>query len=482
MADCNNSNLDTYVPSSEKPWNEQRIKHLYFRLGYGITTKEITQLLSVNPIDHIENMLDHAYSLPVYPEPVWANWKPDQFNEEDGTEHYIIYNQFVTDWINECVQDPVRNKIAFFWSNHLVTKWEDYYYSPILYRYVILLQRNALGNFKTMISEIGLDDSMLIFLNGIQNTKYEPNENYARELFELFTLGLDNGYTETDIREAARAFTGFNDVDYENITIKFYPGTHDYGSKTIFGETGPFGYDDVVNLLFEKRGQLVCKFVCTKIYKHFVNAEPNQAIIDQLAQIMYDNNFELLPVFKKLFCSEHFFDQMEFNTHIKSHVEYFTGILKQFGYTINYDEGGSIIWFNSSLGQTYFDPIDVAGWKENKTWIDSGSLMTRWLYTGWMVDSIIWNNKDFVINFLKEISNDSNDVEYVMQCIIAPFFVNGLSAPIYYDNLLRAFKADLPQNYYDQGLWNLNWDPDFICYQVSLLFAEMKLLPEFGLC
>jgi hypothetical protein len=482
MADCNVSGLEAYIPSTEKPWNEQRIKHLYFRLGYSITPGEIKDLLNVDPKSYIENLFDHAHQLPVFPEPVWAKWKPDQFNEEDGTEHYMIYNQFVTDWINQTLKDPVREKITFFWSNILVTKWEDYYFSPILYRYVTLLQRNAVGNFKTLISEIGYDDSMLIFLNGYQNNKWEPNENYARELLELFTLGLDNGYTEQDIREIARAFTGFNTFDDENITIKFNPGTHDYGIKTIFGETGNFGYDDVIDLLFEKKGPLICQHICKKIYRHFINAEINQAIVDELAQTMLNNNFELLPVFKQLFTSEHFFDQMAFNTHIKSHVEYFSIFIKQFGYTLNYDEGGSFIWFNSSLGQSYFDPIDVAGWKENKSWIDSGSLIVRWLYTGWLVDSYIWNNKDLVITYLKNLSNNSNDVEFVMQSIISPFFVDGLSAPIYYNNLLKAFKADLPENYYEQGLWNLDWDPDFIVYQVSLLFGEMKKLPDFAIC
>jgi hypothetical protein len=122
MADCNVSGLEAYIPSTEKPWNEQRIKHLYFRLGYSVTPGEIKDLLNVDPKSYIENLFDHAHQLPVFPEPVWAKWKPDQFNEEDGTEHYMIYNQFVTDWINQTLKDPVREKITFFWSNILVTK------------------------------------------------------------------------------------------------------------------------------------------------------------------------------------------------------------------------------------------------------------------------------------------------------------------------------------------------------------------------
>lgn len=482
MADCNLAPLSPYVPTAEKPWNEQRVKHLYARIGYGITAAEIPDILSKNPVEYIESLVDEAFNLPVFPKPDWADWKPGQFNEEDGTEHYIIYTQFVTDWINEKLKRPLRDKIALFWSNVLVTKFEDYYYAPFLYQYVTNLQRNALGNYRTFIREMGLEHSMLIFLNGFQNNKWQPNENYARELFELFTLGLDNGYTENDIKETARAFTGYNGADLENYIIYFTPFTHDNGLKTIFGETANFDYNGVIDLLFEKKGELICRHVCGKIYRHFVNAEGNDNIIQQLADIMLANDFELLPVFKALFCSEHFFDATEFNTHIKSHIEYFTGILKQFNYTLNYEEGNAIIWYSSSLGQTYFDPVDVAGWKEDKSWIDSGSLLVRWLYSEWIYGTLIWQNQDFVISYLKNLTNNSNDVEFVVRTVVDQFFVSGLASQADYDRLLIAFKADLPENYYEQGLWNLDWEKDFICWQTNLLLNEMARLPDVTLC
>jgi len=482
MADCNLSTLDPYSPRQDKPWNEERVKHLYHRLGYGITQKEIGEALSRDPVELVHSLLDHAYSKPAMDKPYWADWHPEQFNGEDETEHYQIYNRFVTDWINNKIQDPVRDKIAFFWSNILVTQWESYYYAPYLYQYVSLLQRNALGSYKTMIREIGLDNSMLIYLSGVYNHKWDPNENYARELYELFTLGLDNGYTEQDIRETARAFTGYNNFDYDNMTITYSPNTHDNEEKTIFGETANFDYNGVIDLLFEKKGLLICRHVCKKIYAHFVNADGNLAISDQLADIMYANNFELLPVFKTLFASEHFFDGLEFNTHIKSHVEYFSAFLKQFNYHLDDEDGNAFIWFCSSLGQTYFDPVDVAGWKENKTWIDSGSLLVRWLYTGWFTGTVIWENKDMIVQYLKDLTNDSNDVEFVVRTVADQFFVNGLSSESDYDNLLIAFKADLPDNYFEQGLWNLDWDQDFICYQTQLLFDAMKRLPDIALC
>ena len=481
MADCNTSTLKEYVPSTDMPWNESRVKHFYSRLGYGANKADIIGALNQSPLELVHSALDNAHNKPVQNKPIWADWNPDQFNEQDDTEHYQIYNRFTTDWINYSIQDPIREKILFFWSNVLVVQWGEHYYTPYLYQYHNLLQRNAMGNFRTMIREIGLDKGMLIYLSGVYNHKWDPNENYARELYELFTLGLDNGYTQQDIRETARAFTGYNDFDYDNMTIQYNPETHDNDEKTIFGETANFDYNGVIDLLFEKKGMLIAQHTCKKIYAHFVNAEVNNDIINELAQILVDNDFELLPVYKKLFASEHFFDAHEFNTHIKSHTEYFSAFLKQFDLQLDYDSGPSFIWFCSSLGQTYFEPVDVAGWKENKTWIDSGSLLVRWLYTGWFLSDIIWNQQDQAIAYLKELTNDSNDVEYVVRTLADQYLVQGLASQSDYDNLLIAFKADLPDNYYAEGLWNLDWDPNFISVQMSRFFETFKRLPDITL-
>jgi len=484
MADCNTSTLNEYTPGAERPWNDSRVKHLYNRLGYGANKSDIEWALTQDPAALVKSALDAAYNKPLQDKPEWADWTPEQFNEEDGTEHYLIYNKFMTEWINYTVQDPVREKILFFWSNVLVVQWGSHYYTPYLYQYTNLLQRNALGNFKTMVREMGMDNGMLIYLSGVYNHKWDPNENYARELYELFTLGLDNGYTEEDIRETARAFTGYNDFDYENMVIKFNPETHDNEEKTIFGETGNFDYDGVIDLLFEKKGFLICQHTCKKIYAHFINAEVNQTIVDELAQVMFENNFELLPVFKKLFASDHFFDEFELNTHIKSHVEYFTHFLKQFDYTLREDNGGSFLWFCSSLGQEYFEPVDVAGWKEDKAWIDSGSLLVRWLYTDWFTWTLFAEDEERMnktVAYMKYMTNDSNDVQYVCRTLVDQLLVKGLVTESDYELLLTAFKNDLPDNYFEQGLWNLDWDKNFVVGQMWKLLDSFKKLPDFTL-
>ena len=146
---------------------------------------------------------------------------------------------------------------------------------------------------------------MLMYLNGYENRNNAPNENYARELYELFTLGEGNGYTQDDITETARALTGYNNRQ-DGGPIYFNPNRFDNGEKTIFGRKGNWNYDDVINILFEEKSDLISKFIVRKLYKHFVSPDVNEAIVDELALYFINNNFELEPLYRKLFKSEHF--------------------------------------------------------------------------------------------------------------------------------------------------------------------------------
>ena len=140
-----------------------------------------------------------------------------------------------------------------------------------MYEYHHLLQKHALGNFKEFVKEMGLTPAMLVFLDGFQNTRFQPNENFARELYELFTLGVDNGYTQSDIVETAKAVSGWNGLDINNLcgTVDFIPSFWDPAKKTIFGKTGNWTYNDVIDLLFTERPVQISEYICRKLYKHF---------------------------------------------------------------------------------------------------------------------------------------------------------------------------------------------------------------------
>ena len=252
--------------------------------------------------------------------------------------------------------------------------------------YVNCLQRNSLGNFRTFVSEIGLTSAMLRYLDGAFNNRQRPNENYARELYELFTLGEGNGYTEEDIIETARALTGYvNRGEVGCTMITFDPERHDPDAKTIMGQTGNWGYDDVIDVLFAQRTNEIANFICMKLYEFFVHPDSSddagnaQTIIAGMANTFVANNFDIAPVLSELFKSEHFFDETAIGVIIKSPFDLYLGLLKETGFT--YDDGTVINSIDAArlIGQELFSPVDVAGWQRDRMWINTNFMIGRWL-------------------------------------------------------------------------------------------------------
>ena len=267
--------------------------------------------------------------MPVSPDPGWANFDNADFTAS-GKNRGAFFRDHQKIVFEDFLNNGFRERLTLFWSNHFVTEYYMYNHPAYTFRYYNNLQKNALGNFKEFVRNIGLDDAMLMYLNGYENKNNAPNENYARELYELFTLGEGNGYTQDDITETARALTGYNSRTNGG-PISFNPNRFDDGEKTIFGKTGNWNYDDVIEILFEEKTDLIANFICTKIYKHFVSPVVNENIISELSSDFIQNNFELLPIFKKLFKSEHFFNVDASNVIIKSPIDLMVFMMKSNG-------------------------------------------------------------------------------------------------------------------------------------------------------
>jgi len=369
-----------------------------------------------------------------------------------------------------------------------VTRIDDYQCPSYAYDYFRILEENALGNFKSFVYDIGIAPSMLIFLNGVQNTRFEPNENYARELFELFTLGQDNGYTQNDIVEAARALTGWNGFTEACAPIGFVPAFHDTGQKTIFGQTDNFGYDELVDLIFNQRQSEMANYICGKLYTYYVNREINDGIVEGLAQIFIDSNFEIAPVLRTLFKSAHFFDEAHIGGRIKSPVESIFGFIKEVEYPIeNLQEPGvsfnqgyiDISFLNGEMGQQLFSPLDVAGWPGDRNWINSTSLTSRWAVSDLVVFDLAQNFTDDIINFVKELVGSSSDPVFITETVINFFIPTTLQTDVDYANGVMAFKWEVPENYFDDGSWSLNWPPEIVGGQILFLIRYITRLPEF---
>ncbi len=472
---CNTASLKTYVPSENNPWTTKKLMHLYRRMGYSLHYDEIADKIKNDPAQLVDQILENAMEATMVPAPEWAEWTNLDFVDFDDNQEKFY--EWAPSWITTMYQNGFQQKMTLFWHNHFVTQYGAYNCAPAAYKYLSLLQSYALGNFKTFVREVGKDAAMLIFLNGTQSTRQDPNENYARELFELFTLGRDNGYTQEDIENTSRALTGW--VVYPCPTVTFISSLWDGGEKTIFGQTGNWGYDDVIDILFEQRATQIAEYIAMKIYKQFVYHTPNEDIIELLAVTLIENDFELLPVLSLLFKSEHFFDDSVIGNQMKSPIDIQLNFIRQIGFPIDMDEEvpktiGGVAGF---LGQSLFQPPNVAGWPGHRSWISSAHLRSRWEILSYYVGSIFESEFDPFQEMAKSLSPDHNDADIVTRSIVDYFLPNGLQNLEDYEKAVATFKVDIPTNYFENGSWSLEWDE--AKYQVAFLILYIIKLPEF---
>lgn len=475
--------LKPFLPSDSMPWNKQRAIHFFRRLGLGGSPVQIQQALASDPGIFIENTLN-AIKLRALPTPpVWANYTAADYEALNNVDLKFdhrdeLFDSIYTDMIN----DGLRTKLFLFWHNHFVTELQVYDCNKYLWNYYTLLNTYCLGNFRQFVSEIGKSPAMLVYLNGNQNEVGKPNENYARELMELFTLGENNGYTQNDVVEVARALTGWKCSQYSCNDVTFNANKFDNKNKTIFGKTGNWGYNDVLNLIFTERKNQVAYYICQKIYKNFVYHTPDQQFITELSNVFIQSNWELLPVFKALFKSEHFFEDALIGSIIKSPLECLMDITRMSGIAqTNLTERYSTFRYGSSnLGMDLFNPINVAGWPGHHEWINENTLTQRWNYCKTIISTLSnQTNRESLRNLaISLVTPNINDPDLITKALTLHFIGRELE-PSLHDAALLYLKGDIPQNYFDDKTWNLNWNE--APFQIANLLVFLVKLPEFQL-
>lgn len=272
-------------------------------------------------------------------------------------------------WLEEMVESnaQLREKMSLFWHGHFASRNINVFFQQGM---LDVIRGNALESFRDLLHAVSKSAAMLNFLNANQNRKGHPNENFAREVMELFTLGRGH-YTENDIKEAARAFTGWGaNVKGEFVFRRFQ---HDDGTKTIFGKTGNFSGEDVLDLLLEKKQTAF--FITQKLYKYFVNENIDKQKIEWLAGRFYENDYHIGKLMEDIFTSDWFYDEKNIGARIKSPIELIAGIQRML--PMQLDNNEALLLIQRVLGQMLFYPPNVAGWPGGKTWIDSSTLMMR---------------------------------------------------------------------------------------------------------
>ncbi|MEE9431705.1 MAG: DUF1800 domain-containing protein [Melioribacteraceae bacterium] len=382
-------------------WNESNVKHLLSRAMFGFKREDVTQALTFSLDDFVDNILLGTTLKPI-PPGLWVNQLPDW----DNTESNILMYGHLGIWQYELMRKQSTSfteKMVAFLSNHFVSEARKVFIPQFQYKQNALFREYAMGNFKELTKKISIDPAMVIYLDSESNTKNIPNENFGRELMELFTIGIGN-YTEQDIRNAARALTGWY---IDDLTTSLDSDLHDSGSKTFMGQSGNFDYAKIVDIIFEQNE--TAKFICRKIYKEFVYYIPDEAVVTELANIFRNNNYELKPVFSALFKSEYFYNDSIKASKIKSPYDLIIGMFKQFSITsINYRYIANI---SEKLQQYIFNAPDVRGWEGQRKWISTSLIPLRnsfsdSLFTG---KSIVEEEED---NLTGDIGFKVNIIEF----------------------------------------------------------------------
>lgn len=352
-------------------------KHLLWRAGFGVGINQIDNLKDKDTKSLLKELMKEdsfseiSYDTPdVDPTTDYMNsTAPAEKKKEMQRINREQNNELNLNFLDKMVnsKEQLREKMAFFWHGHFASR----VINPKFNRQLLnTIRKNALGNFRDLFFEVSQSPAMLNFLNNQQNKKDHPNENFAREVMELFTMGRGN-YTEKDIREGARAFTGWS-YDKEG-NFKERKNLHDEGAKTFLGKTGNFSGTDVLNIILEQK--TTAKFITAKIYRFFVNEKEDDEIITQLSNSFYTSGYDIKKLMTEIFSSSWFYDQKNIGNRIKSPVELMAGIMRILPMHIQNPE--NLIVYQKLLGQMLLYPPNVAGWPNGKSWIDSSTLMLR---------------------------------------------------------------------------------------------------------
>ncbi|MBN9520416.1 DUF1800 domain-containing protein [bacterium] len=358
--------LQPYSPTPADPWDRRKAGHLLRRTGFGPTHAELEAAVR----DGFEATVSRV--LTGRPETDDFTRTSDFMASERSLPAGAPLPRLTAWWLDRMLKTghPLREKLALFWHNHFATSHAKVLNARHMLGQYRLIHRHALGSFRDLLVGIGTDPAMMVWLDTTESVRGRPNENYARELMELFSLGIGN-YTEADIREAARAFTGYEIV---NGSGTFNSRKHDPTPKTVFDRTGPFRGDDVARMCLDNPA--TSRFVVRKLYRFLVSeAEvPAADVVEGLAARLRDSGYDTGSVVATILRSKLFYSAAAYRARIKPPVEFALGIVRGLEATV-----GTLPLADAlpALGQVPFAPPSVKGWDGGPAWLNAQTLLAR---------------------------------------------------------------------------------------------------------
>lgn len=397
------------LPPAKGNWTREEARHLLSRAGFGGSPDEIGRFHAMEREKAVDFLLDPDEPVEAHPRPDWANMETAMAGMEEmmmERRDMMAETRGLTQeeadkkrkemqkalqmesrrqgveaqhwWFDRMLKSkaPLREKMTLFWHDHFATSIQKVKQPVLLVKQNELFRDHAFGNFRELTQKIVRDPAMMLYLDTQRSSKEQPNENFAREIMELFTLGEGN-YTEEDVKQAARAFTGYR-LNRLNGEVMQSARAWDEGEKTIFGQTGAYNGKDVVNLIFKK--DACAKFMVSKLWEFFAYEKPMDSAMEDLAATFRKNDYVLKPVLREIFLSQEFYAEKAMATQIKSPLQYLVQLLKEL--EMESAPMGFPIMGQTQLGQVLFMPPNVAGWDWGKAWINTNTLLTRYNLAG----------------------------------------------------------------------------------------------------
>ena len=375
-------------PLSSSAWDLAKARHLLVRAGFGGTPQEVNKLYKMGLHNAVNYMVD------IYERPA-ANIEFDPLRLEraepwegrlDTPERTSLNQRRISRerrqqaemrrwWLKRMAESPrpLQEKLTLFWHDHFAVQYKKLYRTYILYQQNQLFRTYGCDNYAALLRGIAHDPAMIAFLDNHANFKGSGNENFGREILELFSMGEGQGYTEDDLREASRALTGYS-YDSWAAQFRFLATRHDETEKTVFGRKGNWGGDDLVDLILQQPS--TARYASHKLFEFFAYEDPEPEVVERLAHVMRSCSYNLRPMLRNLFLSEPFYSDRALGTHIKGPVELAIGTIRDLGIkNVNYGAVDSAV---IQMGQLLFEPPNVAGWNEGRAWITAERILIRY--------------------------------------------------------------------------------------------------------
>lgn len=358
-------------------------RHLLNRTSFAASVEDIDAFARLSRAEAADRLLGWTRNPPLTPPPQWVDEPFESprrirtLGEEERKrfqrEQFEKGVELRAWWLQQMLTtpSPLSEKMTLFWHNHFVSSQQKVHSPQLMYRQNRLLRSYALGNFGEFLHAVAKDPAMVIYLDSASNRKGRPNENFAREVMELFTLG-EGHYGERDIKEAARAFTGWS-IDPDTGQFVFRRLQHDDGVKTVLGVSGNFDGDAVLDILLAQ--PQTAEFIVAKLWREFVSPTPDPQEVRRIARVFRDSRYDIGTALRALLTSDAFYAPRNRATLVKSPVDLVVGTLRQFRFTLG--EPLSFVFAVNQLGQNLFAPPNVKGWPGGEAWINASTLLAR---------------------------------------------------------------------------------------------------------